>query len=73
MGPAVRRSHLNSDVPSFSAVYILNFEPISLRALCVEEPQLGCIGFALALVGHVWKNNDDINMTVLRKTFGKII
>ena len=53
----ISRAHisLNLEVPSLSAVYVLNFEPISLRAFCVKEPQLGCIDSALPLVGHVWK------------------
>ena len=31
------------DVSSFGTVSVLSFNPIRIRALCIEEPQLGCI------------------------------
>jgi len=38
-----------SDVASFSAVSVLSFDPIRVRALSIEEPQLGCISSATVL------------------------
>ena len=33
-------------VSSFSTVSVLSYDPIRVRALCVEEPQLRCISSA---------------------------
>ena len=43
MGPNTHRSRSISDVLSFSTVSVLGFDPIRVRALYVEEPQLRCI------------------------------
>ena len=43
MGPNAHRSRSISDVSSLSTVSVLRFDPIRLRAPCVEESQLGCI------------------------------
>ena len=43
MEPNAHRSRSMSDVSSFSTVYVLSVYPIRVRALCVVEPQLGCI------------------------------
>ena len=39
MGPKAHRSRSNSDVSACSMVSVLSFDPIRVRALCVEEPQ----------------------------------
>ena len=43
MGPNAHRCRSISDVLSFSTVSVVSFDPIRVRALCVEEPQLGRI------------------------------
>ena len=43
MGPDAHISRSISDVSSFSIVSVLSFDPIRVRALCVEEPVLGWI------------------------------
>ena len=42
MKPNARRSRSISDISSFNTVSVLSSYPIRVRALCVEEPQLGC-------------------------------
>ena len=46
MGSNAHRSRLILDVSSFTMVSVLSFYSIRVRALCVEEPQLGCISSA---------------------------
>ena len=46
MGSNAHRSRSILDVLSFSTVPVLSCYPIRVRALCVEEPQLGCISSA---------------------------
>ena len=41
MGPHSQISRLISDVWSFSMVFVLGFNPIRVRVMCVEESQLG--------------------------------
>ena len=43
LGTNANRSRSISAVSSFSTVSILRFDYIRVRALCVDEPQLGCI------------------------------
>ena len=56
MGPSAHRSHSISDVSSFSTVSVLSFDPIRVRALCVEEPQLGCISSDHSELSHLLTN-----------------
>ena len=45
----MHRSRSISDIPSFSKVSVLSFDPIHVRALCVELSQLGCISSGVAI------------------------
>ena len=47
------RSRSISDVSSFSTVSVLSFYPIRVRALCVKQPQVGCISSKRTLCIHV--------------------
>ncbi len=47
VGPNAHRSRSISDVSSFSTVSVLSFEPIRMRALCVEERRLEYSGYAM--------------------------
>ena len=49
MEPNAHRSRSISDVSSFNTVSVLNLYHICLRALCVEEPKLGCISSVVSL------------------------
>ena len=62
MGPNAHRSRSISDVPSFSMGSVLSCYPIRARALCVEEPQLGCISSVFSL-------EYDVYITCLRFPF----
>ena len=48
-GPNPRRSRSILDVSSLSTVSVLSFDPIRVRALCVEELQLGWISSGYTL------------------------
>ena len=40
MEPNAHRSRSISDVSTFSTVSVFSFDPIRVRALCVEEPSI---------------------------------
>ena len=52
MGLNAHRSRLISEVSAFSSVTVLSFDPIRVRALCVEEPS----SIVLAMVQHLTHN-----------------
>ena len=57
MVPNAHRSRSISDVSSFSTVSVLSLYAIRVNALCVQKPQLGCIGHvSLALENEVGGN-----------------
>ena len=46
----MHRSHSISDISSFNMVSMLSFDPIRVRVLYVEEPQLRCISSGKGIV-----------------------
>ena len=58
------RSRLISDVSLFNTIYVLSFYFIRVRALCVEVPQLRCIGSTSGQ--DVFKNSDGDIITLMR-------